>query len=273
MRFAIALFLASSSPWVLDSTQVERSMCELVCESLLSEGLPPVSENPPCSPVLHHGPPEAGSFDWIARHRAVMETARSRRDSKLILVGDSITHGWGGVPEPGPQWKGTAPRLYDDCFGKWKPINMGFGWDQTGHVLWRLQNGALDGLSPRVAVVLIGTNNTMHHTSEQIAGGIVAVVDDLQRRLPQTHVLLLSILPRDKTVTENRRKNDRANQLVSALDGRDGVTYLDMTAAFTHADGRLRTELFPDDLHLNEEGYEVWAKTMMPTLNRLMSEE
>ncbi len=248
-------------------------MCKVVCDTLLSEELPPVSENPACIPMQNDGPTEAGSFDWMARHRAVLEVARERRDSKLILIGDSITHGWGGVPEPGPQWKGTAPQLWDECFEKWKPINMGFGWDQTGHVLWRFQNGALDGLSPKVAVVLIGTNNTMHHTAEQIAGGIVAVVDDLERRLPTTHVLLLGILPRDKTVTESREKNNRVNQLVSDLGLRDRVTFLDMTKNFTHEDGRLRTELFPDDLHLNEDGYEVWAKSMMPTLNRLMSAE
>ena len=104
---------------------------------------------------------------------------------EVIFLGDSITHGWEGQ------------KAWQEHFGPFKPVNLGIGGDQTGHVLWRITDGhELDHLKPKAAVIMIGTNNTGGHTAQQIAVGIMAIVEKLKRQKPHIKILVLGVFPR-----------------------------------------------------------------------------
>jgi lysophospholipase L1-like esterase len=122
----------------------------------------------------------------IQRHQDFLKRIeQSKGAGDVIFLGDSITHGWEGQ------------KAWQEYFGSFKPVNLGIGGDQTGHVLWRITEGhELDNLKPKAAVIMIGTNNTGGHTAEQIAGGIKAIVDELKKQKPDIKVLVLGVFPR-----------------------------------------------------------------------------
>ena len=181
----------------------------------------------------------------------------------LLFIGDSITNGWEEVG------RGVWSRFY----AKRNAVNLGIGGDQTQHVLWRLDHGNIDGISPRLAIVMIGTNNAGHRQPEQTAAGIKAIVQRLRDKLPKTKILLLAIFPRGVDNNDPlRRINVKANEIVSTLgDGQNGF-YLDINPKFLAADGTLSKEVMPDLLHPNAKGYEIWAEAIEPTVAKLMGE-
>ena len=122
----------------------------------------------------------------IPRHKDFLKRIEQTKGAgEVIFLGDSITHGWEGQKA----WQGH--------FGSFKPVNLGIGGDQTGHVLWRITDGhELDNLKPKAAVIMIGTNNTGGHTAQQIAGGIKAIVEELKHQKPGIKVLVLGVFPR-----------------------------------------------------------------------------
>lgn len=213
-------------------------------------------------PVVNEGPTKAGAYDWNARHQAVRDRVRQGKVD-LILVGDSITHGWENMPD-----------LWARYFAPRNAVNMGFGWDGTEHVLWRLENGEVDGIRPKVAVVLIGVNNLPRNTVDETAAGVEAVVRTLRRRLPRTKVLLLGVFPWNRDpASPNRQKQVALNAKISALGKLPGVTYRDIGAKFLLPDGTLPADIMPDALHPDRRGYEIWAEAMEPTLARLMGDK
>ena len=122
----------------------------------------------------------------IPRHKEFLSRIeQSKGLGDIIFLGDSITHGWEGQ------------KAWQEHFGSFKPVNLGIGGDQTGHVLWRITDGhELDHLSPKAAVIMIGTNNIGGHSAQQIAGGITAIVEELKRQKPHIKVLVLGVFPR-----------------------------------------------------------------------------
>src|SRR4051812_8838157 len=122
----------------------------------------------------------------IPRHKDFLQRIeQSKGEGDVIFLGDSITHGWEGQ------------KAWQEHFGSFKPVNLGIGGDQTGHVLWRITEGhELDHLKPKAAVIMIGTNNIGGHTAPQIAGGIKAIVGELKRQKPHIKVLVLGVFPR-----------------------------------------------------------------------------
>src|SRR5256885_6581780 len=120
------------------------------------------------------------------RHKQFLKRIEeSKGAGDVIFLGDSITHGWEGQQA----WK--------EHFGSFKPVNLGIGGDQTGHVLWRITEGhELDHLKPKAAVIMIGTNNIGGHSAQQIAGGIKAIVEELKRQKPHIRILVLGVFPR-----------------------------------------------------------------------------
>jgi lysophospholipase L1-like esterase len=122
----------------------------------------------------------------IPRHKEFLKRIeQSEGAGDVIFLGDSITHGWEGQ------------KAWQQYFGSFKPVNLGIGGDQTGHVLWRITDGhEIDRLNPKAAVIMIGTNNTGSHSAQQIAGGIKAIVEELKRQKPNIKILVLGIFPR-----------------------------------------------------------------------------
>jgi beta-glucosidase len=141
-------------------------------------------------------------------------------------------------------------------------------------VLWRLDHGNIDGISPKVAVVMIGTNNSGANTSEEIADGVTAIAEKLRAKLPETKVLLLGIFPRGPDTNDPRRKvNEGANERIAKLADDKMVYYLDIGPVFLNEDGTLSREVMPDLLHLNEPSYRRWAEAIEPKLAELLGEK
>jgi lysophospholipase L1-like esterase len=130
----------------------------------------------------------------ITRHKDFLKRIEQNKGAgDVIFLGDSITHGWEGQ------------KAWQEHFGAFKPVNLGIGGDQTGHVLWRITEGhELDQLQPKAAVIMIGTNNIGGHTAQQIAGGIKAIVDELKRQKPHIKILVLGVFPRGSSADAER---------------------------------------------------------------------
>ena len=205
--------------------------------------------------------------NWIERrHEKLNEEVKRRGDEiKLLFIGDSITDAWSG---PGKmQWsKRFAPR---------GAVNLGIGGDRTQHVLWRLENGNIERLKPKAAMLMIGTNNSngKDNTAEEIADGIKAIVAKLRKDLPEMKILLLAIFPRGEKPNAQREKNAQASKLASEVADGKMVHYLDIGDKFLNADGTLSKEIMPDYLHLTPRGYEIWADAVEPKIAELMGEK
>jgi lysophospholipase L1-like esterase/cephalosporin-C deacetylase-like acetyl esterase len=179
----------------------------------------------------------------------------------LIFIGDSITSGW----------ESRAPKVWEQFYSKRNAVNLGIGGDRTQHVIWRLDNGNIKGISPKAAVVMIGTNNSRDNTSEQIAEGVTVIINQLRNKLPETKVLLLAIFPRGAN-DERHRVNEKANAIFSELADGEHVHYLDIGSKFMNKDGVLIRGMMPDQLHLNEQGYLIWAEAIESNLSKLLGE-
>jgi beta-glucosidase len=209
---------------------------------------------------------------WMQRHQGVLDKVQHVKP-EVIFIGDSITHGWDN----------KGKEVWDQYYAEYNPVNMGFSGDRTEHVLWRLENGEIDGISPKLAVLMIGTNNAARdqYTPEQIAEGVKTIVCTLRAKLPKTKVLILAIFPRgsddqrkDKTqdATPNPlwAKNDQVNQMISRFANGKTIFYLDINKAFLNDQGVLTRDVMPDLLHPDQKGYAVWAQAMEPTLTKLL---
>lgn len=201
---------------------------------------------------------------WMPRHQSKLAQRKVNPDVDLLLVGDSITHGW----------EGGGKEVFDKAFAKFNVLNIGFSGDRTEHVVWRIQNGAIDDIQPKAAVIMIGTNNTGHRMEKaaHTADGVMRVVDEIKLRLPETKILLLAIFPRgEKPDHKMRRLNDSINERIrAAAQQTDNVWFADINQVFLDKEGKLPKSIMPDLLHPNAKGYQLWADAMMPKLEELM---
>ena len=208
------------------------------------------SANDPTKPV-------PGGVKWFGRKHASYVEQTKNKKFDLCFLGDSITDGWPGD-------------LFGKYFGKYNPVNFGIGGDRCENVLWRLQNGELIGTSPRVIVLLIGTNNAGMNTAEEMAVGIAAVVKALRTGCPRSRILLLGVFPkRDMTL----EKTKAVNAIVAKLDDKRIIRYLDVGAGLLDKDGNIQEGVLSDAVHLTRKGYEIWAQAMGPLLARMMTEK
>lgn len=218
---------------------------------------------------------EKDFYNWEERHADVRK-AIADGPVDLVFLGDSITHMWGGRPAANRQ---SGQKVWDEFYARRNAINMGFGWDRTQQVLWRIENGEFEGIHPKVAVVLIGTNNLTGHnvrenTNEEIVAGVKGVCAAVRKKSPGTKVLLLGLLPRGKDPANPHRGRIKSiNTELAGLDGQDGVTFLDIGPKFLDTRGEFLPGLAPDHLHLSEQGYRLWAESMEPTLARLLQSQ
>lgn len=221
----------------------------------------------PSFPAIQPAPQDADWTKgwWMKRHEEKKEEAKKAGQIDLLMIGDSITHGW----------ENGGKSVFDQYYGTRHALNLGFSGDRTEHVLWRLQNGAVEGLSPKLAVVMIGTNNTGHRKDppEQTAAGIKMILDELRKRMPGMKILLLAIFPRDKAPDGELRKiNDGINAIIKDYaDGKD-IFFQDINSVFLEKDGTLPKSIMPDALHPNEEGYKRWAEAIEPMIKKLLDE-
>ncbi len=202
--------------------------------------------------------------DWWQRRHEKINARAKQGEVDLILIGDSITQGWEGD---------QAQPIWEKFYGKRKAMNAGISGDRTQHVLWRLENGNIDGITPKLAIVMIGTNNAGDDSPVDIAAGITAIVHKLREKLPETKVLLLGIFPRGPDADDAKQQSNLAtNQIIKSLDDGQAVYFLDISDDFLADDGTLSREIMPDLLHLNAKGYEIWAEAIEPTVAKLLAE-
>lgn len=203
----------------------------------------------------------------MKRHAEKMELV-AKGGAEVVFVGDSITH----FGEGKPQWK----KYFSE--GRMKALNLGTSADRTEHVLWRLENGELDGYRAKCVLLMIGTNNTGHRRFSEEPPidtilGVKAVLDKIREKQPGAVVVLTAIFPRGATADDPlRRRNDVVNrELPKLCDGRQ-VFWCDFTDQFLDRDGALATEYFPDRLHPEQIGYEIWYAAVRPYIDYALSD-
>ncbi len=236
---------------------------------VIETALPPAPNvNPATVPV---GKIENDSYGWEDRHDAVMKIKNTLKP-EIVLIGDSITHFWGGEPDGG-KLGNRGTESWKALFGDRRVLNLGFGWDRTQNVLKRIELGELDGLAPKAIVIHIGTNNlatTPQHragTPAQIAEGITAIVERAQAKCPNAQVILMAIFPRGKGPTNPERTAiTEINKLLAPLGQKPRITFLDITDKWLTPDSSVSEDLMPGFLHPNEKGYAVWAEALRSVL-------
>ena len=199
-----------------------------------------------------------------SRHNDFMRQIKAAHgDFDFVLVGDSITDGW---PKKGAD---SYAR-----FAPWKPLDLGVSGETTEEVLWRLLNGELDGIHPKVVMIMIGTNNIGHYGDEKpewVAAGIKKIIETVRAKQPQAKILLLAIFPRAASPNDSlRQKNDQVNAMLPALADSKNVFFMDIGPKFLDPQGNLSKEIMPDLLHPNDQGYRIWIEAVGPKLQELI---
>ncbi len=224
----------------------------------------PASKLPPQPPDIAAPKMDAATgqpnASFVTKHESFLKTAREGK-AQVVFLGDSITAGWSR----------NGATVWESAFGQWAPANFGIGGDRTQHLLWRIENGELDGIQPKAAVVMIGTNNVSADPAAGIAKGIERIVQTIRKKLPATKVLLLAVFPRGEKASPNpgRDKLDEVNATVANLHDGKNVFFLDIGEKFMQPDGSLTKEIMPDFLHLSPAGYQIWADAITPKLVEL----
>jgi lysophospholipase L1-like esterase len=214
---------------------------------------------------------------WRTRFEAKQAELREAHP-RLLFLGDSITQNW--ERHGPPDWADYAP-VWQRFYGDRDAVNLGFIGDTTASMIWRIRNGELDGISPKVAVVLIGANNLgrVHWSAEDTVAGIDTIIAELHRRLPRTRVLLLGVLPSDRSAWASET-TVAINRTLAARYAHDSVvTFLDVGHVFLR-DGKPDRALYYDPkltppdppLHPTAQGMALLAAAMEPTLAVLLGD-
>jgi lysophospholipase L1-like esterase len=201
-----------------------------------------------------------------AAHQALL----AKKDAGQIdvyFIGDSITRRWGALDYP------DLLAHWNQSFAGYNAANFAWGGDRTEHILWRLENGELDGIDPRVIVIQAGTNNVGRRAGgadkvAAIAAGIEGIIDAARRRAPQAALVLTGIFPRSDAgvVNEINAINDRLSDIAES----EGILYIEINDRLADARGLLLESMGSDGLHLSRTGYQIWADALEPILADLL---
>jgi lysophospholipase L1-like esterase len=212
--------------------------------------------------------PRTFPTNWMPLHESFVARAK-KDDVDLLFLGDSITAGW--------LWDKGGLNVWNKYYAPRHAAEFGIGYDRIQNVLWRIGHGELDGIQPRVIVLLIGTNNAGNedngkprNTTPEIIEGVTTLVKELRTRLPESKVLLLGLFPRGEKNDPVREQVKEVNSQLVRLDDGKMVKFLDIGSRFLEADGTLSREIMPDLLHPSERGYQIWAEAMQDTLAGMM---
>jgi len=241
----------------------------LAALSILSSIPAALADTSPNTAIVPVPKLENDSYDWYARHDEVLNV-KDKINPEIVMIGDSITHFWGGPPVSKHR---RGPQAWKQLFGDRPVLNLGFGWDRTQNVLWRLDHGEFDGLHPRYVVINIGTNNfsttanARANTPEEVAQGIQAICDRIRKKSPESRIILMGVLPRgEKPDYPYRSKILALNKLLPEVAKAPGIQFLDIGQQFLLPNGELPRRLMSDFCHPTEEGYAIWAAALKPLL-------
>jgi lysophospholipase L1-like esterase len=214
------------------------------------------------------GAPRTDPNSILAHEQLVAKAKAGGID--LYFLGDSITRRWGCTD---PQWSTLLANWKKNFFG-WNAANFGWGADGILNMLWRVQNGELEGVNPKVIVILAGTNDIGNQPGNdekvaRILASYRALIAACREQAPGAKIILTAIFPRNDNLAvlpEIRRIN---NGLEKLADGHT-ILYLNVNDQLAHPDGKLFPGMSADRLHLTEQGYQVWADGLRPLLTELL---
>jgi cephalosporin-C deacetylase len=193
----------------------------------------------------------------------------------VYFIGDSITRRWG-----------ASDAQYADLLANWKQnftgwnaANFGWGADKTQHLLWRLRNGELEGVNPKIVVLMAGTNNVgkaaplgnAGERAAEVVRGVKAVVGEIRQRAPDATVIVTGITPRNDNIAVMPIINE-ANLGIAALADGKSIRYINVNAGLADAENILRPGMAHDGLHLTVRGYQVWADALKPIFTEILGE-
>lgn len=213
------------------------------------------------------GPQEKGWTEWL-KHHGDRKRWCTEKEVDLLMVGDSIIF----------EWRRVGKQSWEAYYGDRNAVNIGSSGDATYHMLWHFQNGGLEGMkkhNPKLVVMMIGTNNRgepeLH--GEDTAYGILALLKEIHAKLPESKILLIPIFPRGKTPEDaGRVRNGEINKIIQTYVDNKTVHWLDLSHVFLDDQGNLKSEIMPDGLHPNADGYWAWAKAMEPTISKFLGD-
>ena len=208
-------------------------------------------------------PAKTNSEQWWNGNCTRIDEDIKKLEGKIdvAFVGDSITARWRNSENWTKHW------------GGYRSINMGIGGDATQHVLWRLQNGDLEGYKAKLFVVMIGTNNLWGRNADpaHAAAGVKAVIDLIQSKQPGARILLMSLLPTGEKPNPGRELRAEVNKLISKFEG-GAVEYVDIWDKYLEADDTISKEVMHDFLHLAPKGYDIWAEAIAGKVKEIVGE-
>ncbi|HMI01084.1 MAG TPA: GDSL-type esterase/lipase family protein [Pedobacter sp.] len=250
---------------------MEPLLSSLMGDHSLDNDIP---KNTAISPVAKL---ENDSYNWWDRHAEVLRIKDSV-NPEIVLIGNSITHFWGGQPKlvnnNGQPRTPNGPKAWDSVFAKHRVLNLGFGWDRTQNALWRLDHGEIDGLHPRTIIVDIGTNNTSQtenarmNTASEIVEGIRAVCLRLRSKVPYAKIIIMAIFPREKDPQHPRRLLiNEINRELAVFAKENHLTLSDVGPKMLNVDGTFLPGIMLDYTHPADKGYQIWADAIRPYID------
>lgn len=240
----------------------------------------PISENSNENTAIIPVPKlEKDSYDWWERHAEVLRIKDSI-NPEIVLIGNSITNFWGGLPQlkysDGRLRDANGPKSWDSLFGAHRVLNLGFGWDRTQNVLWRLNHGELDEINPRLVIIHIGTNNTSEtvnarkNTAPEIVEGIGEICKKVRIKVPATKIVLMAIMPREQHPDHPRRKLiNETNRLLKIYANEHNITIVDIGSKMLDNKGFLPKDIAGDFCHPTDKGYRIWAAEIRTFVKQL----
>jgi lysophospholipase L1-like esterase len=238
-------------------------------------GAPPAG-GPPAAAGQRGGPPSPANVAFHnerndARHQTFVDIAK-KGNIDLLFVGDSITD-WFYWPLRGGE--ATGGKVWEANFAPLKPANFAIAGDTTQGVLWRMQNGELEGFKAKLIVLMLGTNNTASNPVQQIIAGDKLIVEEFKKQQPQAKILVLGIFPRNNA--RDAQQTPILNATIKAINiglsqfaDDKQVFYMDIGDKFL-VNGLVPAEIMADGLHPTAKGYQIWADAILPTVKKLMN--
>lgn len=224
---------------------------------LITAGLMPATTfaNTATTPVPKESP------KWLHRHEEINADVK-KGNVNLLWIGDSIVE----------NWKDRGRATWDKYYAGRGAANLGIGGDRTEHLLWRLDHGNIEGVHPKLAIVMMGQNNGSTNTAEEIAEGVTAIVTKLRTQLPETKILLLGIFFRGEKPNEEQKRLTQTNEIISRLADDKTVFYMNINKIFLRPDGTIPADLMPDFEHPSADGHKLWAETIESKVAELMGD-
>ncbi len=253
MLFPAFFVLACALVFAVSADACERCKCGHMVHSRSMAATEEAPSHVAVTPVDRNGE------DWWKNRYEEKVAQAEKGDVDILFLGDSITHGWDG--------RTNTLKKY---FGE-KVLNFGMSGDRTEHTLWILDQGKLDNLKPKMIMIMIGTNNIGHGSSNpaMAVDGIKAILGRVAQKFPESKVLLLAVFPRDEHPDGRLREQVKEinNELPALADG-ERVVFLNLTEKFLEPDGTMSPEMMGDFLHPGDKGYEIWGEEVTPFVEK-----